>query len=436
MDTKRKANSPITIKPGALVPRILRSENGMALAITIILLLSLAAMALTATLVGSTDLLVAGNQRMNSAALDVAEAGVAEALNRMSLAPGTTVPVGGNMVDASIADPAYPPNPNWKAHIFLTPLGASPAAPAGEFSTGTVQTAGNYLEYSDPADINEAVLIQHKTRDFNGDGIQEVVLYDPALIPPENPTSGSPVELVTVTGHQGTAKRSVQVEAIRFPIHPNVTAALSADATVDLRGNVTVCGHNHRIDTPVGRQLPLCSPNWDEPMGHLPAVMTTGDAIDTRGSTDLLGSPAVTDTAATNHFYSLSEALGVTQSELKDILSSPDQTTDSEAGPYEGITYIQGDAEFNGINGQGLLYVTGDLKLAGNFSWKGLVYVEGKLVNTGNTWILGGVMARGDLSVAVDFGAGTPVILYSREALIQALTLSMRYVTLGWKEMD
>lgn len=418
------------------MPRILRNEDGMALAITIILLLSLAAMALTATLVGSTDLLVAGNQRMNSAALDVAEAGVAEALNRMSLTPGTTVPVGGNQVDASIADPTFPPNPNWKAHIFLTPIGASPAVPAGEFSTGTVQTAGNYLEYSDPTDLNEAIVIQHKTRDFNGDGIPEVVYYDPSLVPPENPTSGSPVELVTATGHQGTAKRTVRVEAIRFPIHPNVTAALSADGTVDLRGNVTVCGHNHRIDTPVGRQLPLCSPAWDETVGHLPAVMTTGYAVGTRGSTDLLGSPAVTDTSSTNHFYSLSEALGVTQSELNDILSSPDQTSDSDSGPYDGITYIQGDARFNGINGEGLLYVTGDLTLAGNFSWVGLVYVEGQLRNTGNTWILGGVMARGELHVAVDFGAGTPAILYSQEALEQALTRSMRYVTLGWKEMD
>ncbi len=418
------------------MPRIVRNEDGMALAITIILLLSLAAMALTATLVGSTDLKVAGNQRMNSAALDVAEAGVAEALNRMSLTPGTTVPVGGNAVDASIADPTFPPNPNWKAHIYLTPIGAAPAAPAGEFSTGTVQTAGNYLQYSDPADVNEAILIEHKTRDFNGDGVPEVVLYDPSLVPPENPNSGSPVEVVTATGHQGTAKRTVQVEAIRFPIHPNVTAALSADGTVDLRGNVTVCGHNHRIDTPVGRQLPLCSPAWDETVGHLPAVMTTGYSVGTRGSTDLLGSPAVTDTSSTNHFYSLSEALGVTQSELNDILSSPDQTSDSDSGPYDGITYIQGDAGFNGINGQGLLYVTGDLTLAGNFSWVGLVYVEGELRNTGNTWILGGVMARGDLHVAVDFGAGTPVILYSQEALEQALTRSMRYVTLGWKEMD
>ncbi len=436
MDIKRKLISSVTRSSSTSLWRILRNEEGMALAITIILLLSLAAMALTATLVSSTDLLVAGNQRTNSAALDVAEAGVAEALNRMSLNPGSTVPVGAAMVDASIQDPTFPPNPNWKAHIFLTPMGSSPAVPAGEFSTGTVQQAGDYLKYSDPSDPNEAVLIEHKLRDFNGDGNDEVVLYDPGQVPPENPNTGSPVEVITVTGHKGTAKRSVQVEAIRFPIHPNVTAALSANGSVDLRGNVTVCGHNHRLDTPRGTQLPSCSPNWDETTGHLPAVMTTGYAVGTRGSTDLLGSPAVTDTSSTNHFYSLSEALGLTQSELNDILASPDQTSDNEAGPYEGITYIQGDAQFNGTDGEGLLYVTGDLTLSGNFSWVGLVYVEGTLRNTGNTWILGGVMAEGDLHVAVDFGAGTPAILYSQQALTQALTRSMRYVTLGWKELD
>jgi hypothetical protein len=414
----------------AILSRTLRDESGMALAITVILLLSLAAMALTAAMVGSTDLLVAGNQRSNSAALDVAEAGVAEALNRMSLRPGTQVPVGGAMVDASIQDPSDPPSPNWKAHIYLTPIGSAPAAPAGEMSTGTVQAPGHYLQYSDPSNTKDAVLIEHKKRDFNGDGVDEVVLYDPSQVPPENPTEGTPVEVVTVTGHKGLARRTVQVEAIRFPIHPNVTAALSADRSVDLRGNVTVCGHDHRLDTPRGTQLPACSPTWDEVSGNLPAVMTTGDAVMRRGTTDLLGSPTVTDTSSTNHFYSLAEAMGVTTSELNDILADPDQTTDSAAGPYEGVTYIQGDASFNGINGEGLLYVTGDLTLAGNFTWVGLIYVEGTLKNTGNSWILGGVMARGDLQVSVDFGAGTPVVLYSSEALVQMLTRSMRYVTL------
>ena len=434
MHAKRK-KTKMEREAGVVPLSLLRSEEGMALAITVILLLSLGAMALTAVLVGGTDFLVAGQQRSHSAALDVAEAGVAEAMNRMSLRPGTMVSVGGSSIDASIEDPAFPPDPNWKAKIFLTAPGSAPAPSGSVFNTGTVQSPSDYLDYADPSDPGQAVTIEHKKRDFDGDGVPEVVLYSAGRIPPENPTEGAPVEVITVTGHKGTARRTVQVEVIRFPIYPNVSAALSADGTVDLRGNVTVCGHNHRLTTPVGTQLPACSPNWDEPNGHLPAVMTTGYEVGRRGSTDLLGSPVVTDTASTNPFYSLAQALGVTQAELQDILASPDHTTDNEGGNYEGITYIQGDARFNGISGEGLLYVTGDLTLAGHFSWVGLVYVEGTLRNTGNTWILGGVMARGDLHVSVDFGAGTPAILYSREALERSLTRSMRYVPLAWKEI-
>ena len=411
-------------------PALLRNEEGMALAVTVILLLSLGAMALTAVLVGGTDFLIAGQQRSYSAALDVAEAGVAEALNRMSLRPGTTVNVGGVNVDASIEDPSSPPDPNWQARIFLTPPGSAPPSSGSLFNTGTVQTGSDLLEYADPSDPTQAVLIEHKKRDFDGDGIPEVVLYSAGRIPPENPFEGQPVEVITVTGHRGTARRTVQVEAIRFPIYPNISAALSTDGTVDLRGNITICGHNHRIDTPEGTALPQCSPNWDEPNGNLPAVMTTGYEVERRGSTDLLGSPVVTDT-----FYSLAEALGVTESELQDILSSPDHTSDNEGGNYRGITYIQGDARFNGMDGEGLLYVTGDLTLRGNFSWVGLIYVEGKFVNTGNTWILGAVLARGEMHVAVNFGAGSAAILYSRDALERTLTRSMRYVTLAWKEI-
>lgn len=416
------------------VRRILGNQEGMALAITVILLLSLAAMALTATLVGSTDLFVAGHQRNNSAALDVAEAGVAEALNRMSARPGEEINVNGVDVDISIQDPSSPPDPDWKARIFLTDVDGAPGSADGAYHTGTVQAAADRLEYADPNDPTEAVLIEHKKRDFNGDGVDEVVLYSPSRIPPENPTEGSPVEVVTVTGHQGIAKRTIKIEAIRFPIFPNISAALDANGTVDLRGNVTVCGHDHRIDTPPGTQLPACSPGWDTASGHLPAVMTPGYGIQTQGSTDLLGSPVVTDTDPANPFYSLAQALGLSQAELKDLLAAPDHT--EPADTMDGISYLQGDYHISGLQGEGLLYVDGDLELSGNARFVGLVYVEGEFVNTGTTWILGAVLADGDAGVAVDFGAGTPVILYSSEALERALTRAMRYVTLAWKEVD
>ncbi len=41
----------------------------------------------------------------------------------------------------------------------------------------------------------------------------------------------------------------------------------------------------------------------------------------------------------------------------------------------------------------------------------------------------------GGNAVAVDFGAGTPNILYSRAALVQTLMSAMDYIVLSWKEI-
>ena len=420
-----------------LLRRSLRGDDsGAALVVALLMLLGLAAMGMAAIMISSTDFVVAGNQRQNSIALNVAEGGLAEAIHRLGLQPGTTVNVGGNDIDASIFDPADPPDPNWTARIFLTSPTAAPAGAGNTLHTGTLQAAGEYLEYASATDPAEAITISHKLRDFDGDGTNEVTLYDPSRVPPENPQTGFPVERIQVRGRHGQSQRAIMADVIRFPINPSVFSALQADGEVDLRGNVTVCGHNHRIETPPGTQLPNCSPAWDDAAGHLPAVMTTGGAVSTRGSTDLLGSPGPTSTSATNSFRSLAESLGLTQDELQEILSRADRNDFSGPQPWTGITHIQGDASVNGGSGEGLLYVEGDLQLRGNFQWKGLIYVEGQFRNTGTTWVLGGVMARGGGNiVAVDFGAGTPAVLYSRQALIQSLTAAMDYVVLTWKEI-
>ena len=78
----------------------------------------------------------------------------------------------------------------------------------------------------------------------------------------------------------------------------------------------------------------------------------------------------------------------------------------------------------------------GPLTLTGNFAWTGLVFTEGQLINHGTAWILGACKARGAGNpVAVDIGSGTPMILYSREALLQALNMAMEYIVLAWKEL-
>jgi len=88
---------------------------------------------------------------------------------------------------------------------------------------------------------------------------------------------------------------------------------------------------------------------------------------------------------------------------------------------------------FNGGDGEGLLYVDGDLHINGSFNYRGMIYVEGDLTINGNAWILGGMIVRGKTSVKI--ANGSAVVLYSSEAMQQFITKYGGNIrTIAWKE--
>ena len=86
-----------------------------------------------------------------------------------------------------------------------------------------------------------------------------------------------------------------------------------------------------------------------------------------------------------------------------------------------------------GLVGKGLLYVKGDLKAAGDFTYTGLIYVEGDVFMSGEPWILGSMIIRGTSDF--NFSSGNAAILYSQEAIQQALKDAMPTIVLSWREM-
>jgi hypothetical protein len=250
---------------------------------------------------------------------------------------------------------------------------------------------------------------------------------------------------VTVTARSATAERAIKVEATKFPLNVNARAALLCDMGVDVRGNVTVCGHDHAYNTPHYTMYPNCQafeycgpPLHSNCVGQgcLVGVMTTGDIIDRRGSTDLDGEPSAEDTSSTNQFLTLAETLGIEQEDLDEILANADYFAVAVDDPQEGITFVDNaggsDASWNNGNGTGLLYVTGNFNTHGNFTWRGLVYVEGDFVMSGTPSIVGAVVVKGVSAWA--FTGGDPCIHYSSEALDYYLRQSLHYVKIGWKE--
>jgi hypothetical protein len=413
-------------------------ESGNILVVTILILFAVSALGATLAMVSSMDLKIAGNQRTTTQSLFVAEAGLNEAIHRLSLPNPTNVAVAGWSGNVAIGDtPPY--DPNWTAMIYLTSPGAAPAV-NGAVTTGTLQDPTQpYLEYSAPGGTDGVLTIRHKWIDRDGDNVRdanEVVRYDAIQIPPENFTSGYPVEIITVTGSTADGERMIQAEVTKRTINARTLGALYIDKAVRLVGTCNFCGYNHSISTPVGAR----SDNkknpcdvWHLTTGHLPGVVTTGDEVKVSGSSEVGGNPQPIDDSPTNPFYTLPEVLGLTQSEVNDILANADNTS-LAADPLNGITYINGDAKLgSNVVGEGLIYITGNLSGNGNLEYKGLIYVEGDVKLTGGGWILGSVIVRGTTDWS--FSAGGAAVLYSEEAIRNALSSAMPCIVLSWREL-
>jgi hypothetical protein len=412
----------------------LKAESGNILVVTLLVLFAISVIGATLAMVSSMDLKISGNQRTTTESLFVAEAGLNEAIHRLSLSNPTNMTVGGWTGNVAISD-SEPYDPHWKAYIYNTSPGSAPKVGGSAVSTGTIQNPQNgYLEYSQSNGMDGVLVIEHKWEDVDGDGSRdanEIVRYDPMKIPPENFASGFPVEVITVTGHSADGERIVQAEVTKRTMTARTLGALYIDKACRLTGNCDFCGYNHDITIPPGTKPNGCNA-YHLASGNLPGVTTTGDQVKVKGSANVAGVPNPIDDDPNNPFYSLAEVLGLSDAETQKILQSADHT--AITSPLDGITYIQGDANItSNLVGKGLLYITGDLQAAGNFNYQGLIYVEGDVKITGTPWVLGSIVVRGTSDF--NFSAGDAAVLYSKDAITQALSGVMPCMVLSWREM-
>ncbi|MFH1755836.1 MAG: pilus assembly PilX N-terminal domain-containing protein [Candidatus Latescibacterota bacterium] len=417
-----------------IISKTLKDEKGSALVVTLLVLFAVSVIGATLSKLSSTDLKVAGNQRMSADALYAAEAGLTEAIHRLALADPTNVTVGGSSINAAISD-SPPYDPDWQTRIFLDTPGNAAKVTGSIVSTGTIQDPSQpYILYSRPSGTDDILTIVHKWQDRDADGnrdADEVVLYDGTVIPPENFDSGFPVEIITVPGRVGMGERVIQAEVTRRTLNARTLGALYVDKAIKVTGTPDFCGYNHALNTPVGTVLGGCS-GWHTGAGDLVGVATTGDVVNMGGAADADGYPSPIDTSSSNPFYSLPDVLGLTQSEVDQMLAQADQTTITN--PLNGITYIDGDAKINSnLSGTGLIYITGDLSGNGDMDFKGLIYVEGDVKLNGSAWILGSLIVRG--TTDYNFSAGNAAVLYSEDAIKNYLGQAMPIILLSWREL-
>src|SRR5712692_9362796 len=151
-------------------------ERGAALVIALMVLLVLVvtSAALVTTSIVNTRL--AGQDQQHARALDIAEAGVAEAVSRIKTGevPANT-------------------NPKMVAQIFLANAGNVPVLGTDSTGLATAQPAGNWLNYTTTTRGPDVLTVKYKT----DGGRSTIFKYDVNRSLPINAVTGMPIYEIT-----------------------------------------------------------------------------------------------------------------------------------------------------------------------------------------------------------------------------------------------
>lgn len=409
-------------------PQLQRNERGIALVMSMLILMVMSLLALVLMAGVSMNRALAGNDQHMRKALNLAEAGVGEAVARIRNQETLMSPQ-----DAADV-----------CQIFNTVPGSVPALGADSIGLATGQPLGQVLDYSTPSRGPDVLTITWK-KDPSG---TKVMRYDPTQNPSLNAATGSPVYTVESTGRVGNMKRTVVTEVIAKPIQVNAKGALVADVPVGTMGNAVICGYDHYLETRYddgmdGRTVvavpdPAHCGDDEKPLGvGVPGVWSS-QTINTGGAFQGFGTPAIAP-AQPGFYDGPWGVLNIQQSEFWSFVGAP--TPFPGKAEWNGMFYLDNNGvtqdrseqvSLHDVNGEGFLYVDGDLELDSDFHYRGLIYVEGNLKANGNAWVLGAIVVKGSSEVTTN---GNMTLLYSKDTIDQMLAkYAGQFVTLSWRE--
>ena len=404
------------------------NERGIALVISMLILLVMSLLGLVLMAGASLNRSLAGNDQRMRQALNIAEAGVGEAQARISN-------------QEVVMDPA---DPNAACQVFNTVAGTVPVTGADTTALATGQPVGSYLNYT-TATLGPDVLTIGWKKNTAGNAVMK---YDASKTPAIQTVSGSPIYTITSTGRVGVARRTIVSEVMAKPYVVLAKGAFTANMDITSLGGAVICGYDHSVNSQIndgikGRlgALPnYCQGDETGIVANSKPGVWCGATLTSGGSAGIFGNPDSLGNQGKNNFYTGPwDMFGLSQADFWGLVGPP--VDPSQVTNYNGILYVDNDAVTqnqscalgpNGVNGEGLLYVDGDLSLNSNFSYKGLIYVEGDIKVNGNAWILGGIVCRGKTNIKVN---GNMTVLYSGDAITQELQkYGSQFVTLSWRE--
>jgi hypothetical protein len=381
--------------------RIVRDERGMALALAIFAIVVVGALVAGAFFAGNQEQRVGENTRRLEQSFGVAEYGVA---NKML---------------------------TWESDSLNIQLGTYPDDSARIAFTTTPSGSGTYggwiLKLNDDLFLLDVVGTDTLSRSGRAYG--------------------------------GGARQRLGLIARLRPMQVDVQASLTTQGSVKLQGNAQVNGIG---SVPTG---------WD-PAGcpaetSLAGVRTNGGTVTYTGNAVVIGAPKVMDdpNLGDSTFTAFGDVswndliatatiklpAGTYQTQPSfvggacnkaDLQNWGDGLNPSSAcGSYFPVIYIAGDATLNGVQGQGILLVDGNLSVQGSYDFYGITITQGDLKTSGGgtteAHFWGGTMSRNaDLSIQNLSGKAT--LNYSRCAITRALRANAMPAMMrsrGWTQL-
>ena len=238
----------------------------------------------------------------------------------------------------------------------------------------------------------------------------------------------------------GGARQRLGLIARIRPVDFDIQASLTTQGSVKLQGTAEVDGND---------QNPASWTTCDAPDTNRAGVRTTG-TVDVGGSAVVDGDPPVfTDPTLTDSSFKVFGDVTFDELAARANITLPGGNYSTQpvvvngvcdrtrldnwgdglnptmpCGNYLPIIYINGTATLNGVQGQGILLVNGNLNVQGSYEWFGVVIVQGDLKTTGggvsDAHFWGGVMAR-NADLSQQSIAGSAVLNYSKCAILKAL---------------
>jgi len=267
-----------------------------------------------------------------------------------------------------------------------------------------VNTDGDILYYGDDGKYDESGV---KVSDVK-DHLWEV-----------NTTTGIPLEIIDAEGtHPRGGLAHIRTTWIFTPPFEMPGAALWVDSSVDGHGvSGSIIGEHQ-----AGSSCPdVPDIMYDKPLGVIDYVGDTGLNKVVEQSTGMYPMPLV----------------GARLRKIADITITGSNNIDegavitSEENP--GVVVFDGDSKATNLTGYGILYVDGNLELAGSLDWHGVILVSGNITLSGGgtKTIYGAIVGMGN-AIAIN---GSVDIQYDCELLTDLFDKYASYRMTSWRQM-